>query len=267
MSEAGTPIPEAEKTLIEQTGDVPDTVIPAEPIVEAPIEEAAAEGPAVEAAVAAQPEKPKRKPWYQERIDGLAAEKNKAKAEAEEFRLKLAELAPPSGEEVPSLKPEQIQGLIRQEAAKMVQADKAKARNVGFLNAGVKEFGQEDFTEKCNLIASMGAGDSAEFMQIITDPDIVPDGHKVVAALADNPDEAQRILSLEPLKMAGALAKFASAAAPKPAAPVSRAPTPIKPTGGSAKATAPEDTDEITAWMAKRNAGARMTPGGKPNTH
>lgn len=264
MSEAGTPAPEAEKTLIEQSGDVPETVIPAEPVVDAPIEEEAPEAPA-EAPIEAKAAK--RTPWYQVRLNQMAEQRDHEKAARIALEAKLAEIAPPEGGEAAAIKPEALQPLIEQRARAIVQAEKARDRNQGFLTAGVKEFGQEDFTEKCNMVASMGAGDSAEFMQIITDPDIVPDGHKVVAALADNPDEAQRILSLEPMKMAGALARFASTSAPKPAAPLSKAPAPIKTVGGSAKAATPDDNEPYPVWLAKRNATARTTPGGKPNTH
>jgi len=112
----------------------------------------------------------------------------------------------------------------------------------------------------------MGFGDRADFMEIVTDPDIIPDGHKVLSALAADPDEARKIAKLPPAKMAAALVRY-QANMKQPEKPISSAPAPIKPIGGTAKPSIPADTDDIAAWMAKRNATARTTAGGKPNTH
>ncbi len=100
-------------------------------------------------------------------------------------------------------------------------------------------------------------------MQLITDPEIIPDGHKVVAALAANPEEATRILSLDGLRMAAAPTKFASTAKP-PEKPISKAPEPIKPIGGTVKASEPNENQSMKEWMANRNKTARLSAGGKP---
>lgn len=261
MSEVGTP--EASPSLIEQDGAVVETVIPPEPVEPVDPEP---EAPETAAAAPAEPEKPKVKPWFQERIDKLTREKHEEKTARAALEARLAELAPEQGEKQ-TFDPANFDTLVKQEAARQIAAEKTKERGQGFVNAGVKEYGDGGFTEKCNMVAAMGAGDSPEFMAIITDPEIIPDGHKVVAALADNPEEAQRILALEPIKMAAALTRFANAAPPKAPAALSSAPAPIKPVGGSAKASAPEDTDDMKAWIAKRNATARTTAGGQANRH
>ena len=261
MSEVGTPAPEAP---IEQDGAIPKTFTPAEP-VENPDPEPEAPAPAAEAAPA-EAEKPKVKPWFQDRIDKLTREKHEERQRVVALEAKLAEFAPEQPERQ-TFDPANFDSLVKQEASRQIAAEKTKERGQGFLNAGVKDYGGDAFTEKCNMVAAMGAGDSPEFMQLITDPEIIPNGHKVVAALADNPEEAQRILSLEPIKMAAALTRFANAAPPKAPAALSSAPAPIKPVGGSAKASTPEDTDDIKTWLAKRNASARTTAGGQANRH
>ena len=261
MSEVGTPAPEAP---IEQDGAIPETFTPAEP-VENPDPEPEAPAPAAEAAPA-EAEKPKVKPWFQDRIDKLTREKHEERQRVVALEAKLAEFAPEQLERQ-AFDPANFDSLVKQEASRQIAAEKTKERGQGFLNAGVKDYGGDAFTEKCNMVAAMGAGDSPEFMQLITDPEIIPNGHKVVAALADNPEEAQRILSLEPIKMAAALTRFANAAPPKAPAALSSAPAPIKPVGGSAKASTPEDTDDIKTWLAKRNASARTTAGGQANRH
>lgn len=250
MSGTGTPEAEVPVTLVEQDGSVPETVIPAEPVVEAL--EAEPEAPAAEAAPA-KPSKPAKKPWFQERIDELTRQRRDAERERDELKAKIpAEEAEPA-----AFDPKNFDALVKEEAIRLNAAEKTKARTKGWWDAGAKEFGGEVFNDKCATVAAMGAGDSPEFMQIITDPDVIPDGHKVVAALADNPDEAQRILGLPPIQMAAALTRFGATATVKAAEkPLSSAPAPIKPIGGSAKASEPSDADDIKTWAAKRNAQA-----------
>lgn len=254
MSEAGKAaepvIPET--SSIQQDGAIPETVVPAEEKQETPPEvpaepEKPAETPPAE-------EKPKRVPWYQDRINQLTRQKNEEKQRAEALQAEIAALKPAEGAEQPKpFDPKQFEQLIDQAAERKVLQQQAISRQKGFLEAGNREFGAQDFMEKCNEVAALGAGDSADFMQFITDPDIVPEGHKVLAALADQPEEAQRILAMPPIKMAGALARFA-ATAKVPEKQISKAPPPIKPIGGTAKSSTPNDNEPIGEWMAKRRA-------------
>ncbi len=255
MSDPGQP---ESPTLIQQDGAIPETVVPAdaEPAPEAPVEapdakEAAAEAPA-------EPVKPKRTPWYQDRINTLTRQRGEEKAERERLEKVMADLKNPQRDDAPRddtplLRPEQFEQLIEKRAEALVARREFENRSKSWIEAGNKEFGPGEFMEKCNEVAALGAGDSAEFMSLITDADIIPDGHKIIAALADNPEEAQRILSLDPVRMAAALAKF-SATAKAPEKKISQAPAPIKPIGGTAKASAPSDDEPIQSWMQKRRA-------------
>jgi len=254
MSEQGKPA-EAEapeSTLIQQDGAIPETVIPAEEKPEtAPETEAE---PEKSAEAPAEPEKPKRKPWYQDRIDQLTRQKNEERQARERAEAELAAHKPKSeGEEGQNFDPKQFEQVIEQRAQALVTQREAQSRTKTFIEAGNKEFGASDFMDKCNEVAALGAGDSVEFMQIITDPDLIPDGHKLIAALADHPEETQQILAMPPLKMAAALTRFASTAK-QPEKQISKAPAPIKPIGGTAKASAPNDNEPIQDWMAKRRA-------------
>lgn len=265
MSETGTPIPDPkpETTLVEQTGNLPETTeLPPEP-AETPEETP----PAAEAAPEkpAEPVKPKRTPWYQERINQLTAQKTHERTAREAAEAKLAALGTkPDAEQPAPFKPEQFEQLIDQRANAIVAQREVERRSRGFLEAGEKEFGREGFQEKCNEVAALGAGDSREFMQLVTDPDIMPDGPKVIAALADHPEEAQRILAMDPLKMAAALTRFATTMK-EPEKKISNAPPPIKPVGGTAKASEPSDTMPMSQWLELRNKTARTSAGGKPN--
>lgn len=266
MSNPGTEAEQPSPTLIEQAGDLPETVTQAEPIEEAP-EQPEAEKPAVEAAQ--ESEKPKRTPWYQTRIDEITKARREAERKASELEARLAKLET-SDEADPSapIKPENFEALIEQRAEQIIARRAYEQRSKGWFNAGVKEYTADRFNQACADVAAMGAGDSPAFMQIITDPDIIQDGHKIVMSLAENPDEAERILSFkdDPTKLAAALTKFAVTASTKPPeTPISKAPAPIRPIGGAAKSTVPSDADDIRDWMAKRNQTARTTAGGQAN--
>ena len=254
MSDPGAAAPaigEAAPTLIEQPGDIPATVEPVTEELEAPADEAA---PAAEA-ISGDPPKPKIKPWFQTRIDELTRQKHEERRQREELAAQLEALQKPADGRPPAPTPETYKRDVETAAAAIVAQKEATTRNQAFLQAGNKDFGPEEFTEKCNVVASLGAGDSPEFMKIITDPDIIPDGHKIVAALADQPEEAHRILSLEPVKMAAALTRFASQAKPTDK-PLSQAPKPITPIGGSAKSSGLSDNMDTKAWMAERQKTA-----------
>ncbi len=252
MSEPGQAA-EPESTLIQQDGAIPETVIPAEEKPEASAEVEAEPEKAAEAPP--EPEKPKRKPWYQDRIDQLTRQKTEEKQARERVEAELARFKTPDAEtEQKPFDPQQFEQLIDQRAeAKMAQRE-AQTRTKAFIEAGNKDFGSAEFMDKCNEVAALGAGDSPEFMAIITDPDLIPDGHKLIAALADHPEDAQHILSLPPLKMAAALAKFSNTAKPAEKQ-ISKAPAPIKQIGGTSKGSSiPSDSDSTKEWMAKRKA-------------
>src|SRR5690348_10352048 len=247
--------PPPEPTLIEQAGAIPDTVVPVEPVEPEP------EAPALE--VMPEPEvvedKPKaKKPWF---IDQIAENKRRAalaEQQVAELKARLAvEEAAKAKSETPtptSLTREQYERDVKAEALRQVQAERYQARSQTWLNNGVKEYGMEAFNERCDLLAAMGASDKPDFMEVILDPDIIPDGHKVVAQLAEKPEEAQRILAMpSPVQRAAALVKF-SMTIPAEKKQISNAPKPISPIGGTAKQSAPSETDDIKTWVAKRNA-------------
>src|SRR5580698_9337157 len=74
-----------------------------------------------------------------------------------------------------------------------------------------------DFDDRSAFVAAMAAS-LPELREALA---AVPDGHRVVASLADNPDEAVEILKLRGTKLGTALGSYsarsrAAAAAPKP---------------------------------------------------
>jgi hypothetical protein len=95
------------------------------------------------------------------------------------------------------------------------------ATQMGALIArGQAEF--PDFNDRSAFVATV-AGNLDELRQAIGG---MPDGHRVVAALADDPDEAARILPLRGTKLGTAIGQFAATKAKPPAAVAPPAPKP-----------------------------------------
>lgn len=212
--------------------------------------------------------KPKKKlPWELRRIHEETNKRREAEKRAEELAAELEKIKKGGGTDAPAAtETPDIDTLVNQRAQQLAQQQEFTKRVSEWGNKGVAEFGAEDFNNACNIVASLGDDRQvAIFREIITDPDAVEDGHKVVMALAENPEEAERILSLPPVKQALALNKLA-AKVNKPATPapkpISKAPPPVTPIGGKTQVSSRLDdpevpmekfADELLKTLAKRN--------------
>lgn len=216
-----------------------------------------------------EPEPPKiKKSAFQSRVDALTIQRDKA-LRREEEALQQAELykamadgkgAPPLEDGTPAPQPKtfgsqaEFDKAVREHASTLAAQELAKGRTDKLLASGNTEY--KDFTERCNAVAALGAGDRPDFMQIVTDPDVITNGSKIIALLAEKPDEAARILGLPSLQMAAALVKFeaenSKAATPKP---LSSLPAPIKPIDGQSRGNEePSDKDSMPEYARKYHA-------------
>jgi hypothetical protein len=207
-------------------------------------------------------DKPEKKtPWFVERIAKQREELARERQQREELNARLAALEQQQqGQQNPDQQQQQrppteaeLQKMVWDKAAQIAEAQAYQSKLVSFDNAGRKDF--PDFVDRCNTIASLGAAENPVFMQAVTSMD---DGHKVVAQLAENPQKAMEILSLPPVAMAVALARYAqSTPAPKPP-PVSTAPKPVKPISGAAKVdpdlTKASDSEWYRQWVKQQGA-------------
>lgn len=206
--------------------------------------------------------------WAIKRINDETNRRKDVERQLEEARRSSA--AAPSGQEQQpdnrAAAPANTDDDVERRAAALLDQRALQNRVNAWAEAGNRDF-KDDFNERCNLVASMGP--PPEFMTIVTDPDIVKEGHKVVAELADDPEEAQRILSLPPVKMAIELARIGERVS-KPAAPapkpISKIPAPVSPVGGQPKTTTALDdpeanqddwSKEYAAMMAAKLKGKR----------
>ena len=106
----------------------------------------------------------------------------------------------------------------------------------------------QDFDDRSGYVVAL-ASNMDELRDAIAG---MPDGHRVVAALADDPDEAARILALRGTRLGRAIGEFAAKAA-KPAA----APTPPPPKPPAADPTT-DDALPMRDWSAAMNSRDRQ---------
>jgi hypothetical protein len=194
----------------------------------------------------------------QRRMAKLTARVSAQQAELEQLRRGQPQPQQRQGE--PQLTQEQ-QAYVDQRVAAEVARTATQERAKAFHAAG--EALHQDWKERCASLMEMGA--DAQLAELLVE---IPDGAKVAGALADNPEELERIAGLKTERArAIALGKYAAtlAASAVPrrgaAANLSRAPAPIRPIGNApARAEFNEFTasaDELAEYYAKQAMDAR----------
>jgi hypothetical protein len=148
-------------------------------------------------------------------------------------------------------------GQFTQDEATARQIDQ-RAKEVADVNA---------YNDRANEIYKAGKGsfkdfdgDLAQFKEaglplsreFVEAADHVGDAHKLIHHLAQNIDEAERIMSLPPHKIGVALAKI-KIEEPKAPVKVSKAPEPIKPINGKAKAELRDEDMPIAEYMKRED--------------
>jgi hypothetical protein len=153
--------------------------------------------------------------------------------------------------------PEELERLIDARAETKAATAAVQARVAAFHETGRAAF--PDWTERCQSLMQMGA--DPQFAELLVE---TSDGAKVAAALADEPEEMERIAGLKSDRArAIALGRFAATLSDKPA-PVQRtsqAPAPIRPIGGSTRTVFNEYTataEQLTEHYSREAMKARM---------
>jgi len=245
-------------------GVVAPSVAPEETQQAPVVVEQAEESAAPETQEADSPPKEDKAPpkWATKRINELTRDKYRERAQREMLETRLAEIeqrlqAQPTDADTqdrlqPQGQPQSQAELLRQAEARVAFDMKC---NEAF-KAGTKEF--PDFEDALGNLKMVGI--DANALSVIVEAD---EPHKVLKALGDDPDEAQRILSLPPVAMARAIGRLeAEMAKPKPNARQSNAPAPITPVSArSASVHALSDEADMKSWLAARNAQVK----GRPN--
>jgi hypothetical protein len=194
--------------------------------------------------------------WTIKRINEVTGQKYKAIARAEAAEARAAEYerrlqALESGQPAESYT-QQPQGsqpthdqILRQAESRVAFDMKC---NEAF-KAGTKEF--DDFEDALSNLKMVGI--DANALGVIVEAD---EPHKVLRYLGQDPDEATRILSLNPVAMARAIGALeVRLSQPKPTPAQSKAPAPISPVSArSASSTGLGDELSMAEWIKRRNA-------------
>jgi hypothetical protein len=199
-------------------------------------------------------------PWFQRRIDALTREKSEtirqATAIAEENRqLREALQAKTNGEQKPEEQQRQPQRPVPEPDVESRAAQIAAQREFDRSCNEIYSKGKEayaDFDDSLKSFANLG-GLTPQFIEATME---AGDAHVLLQTLAQDMDEASRIMALSPTRQAVALAKVATKlqAAPK----TSSAPPPIRSigSGGTSVEKDPEKMP-MKEWLAWREKGLK----------
>lgn len=197
-----------------------------------------------------QQEKPKND-WVQRRIDQLTREKHEEKRQREALEQQLQQYRQPADTTQQPQQRQMSADDVRAEAKRLIQQEKFDDACNKVFDAGKTEF--PDWDSSLRTFQMLG-GASPEFLEAVTAMDA---GHKVLHHLGQNPETAERLLSLPPLRMALELARLESTVGQAKPKPVSNAPAPINPIGGRSAPVEPEEfasAAEQIAWWKKHGS-------------
>lgn len=199
------------------------------------------------AAKEAEDKKTKTQERIQKRIDKEVAEKKRLAEENAELKRKL-EAKAVEGET--TLTEEDVNTRAETLAAQRI----AERDFINSCNRLAEAAEKKDklFPKKMEAMAEEIGKLPGHMIGILDDLD---NGGDVLAHLTDNVEEAEKIYSMSPAKMAVELTKLSVKIVPKKEQKqISKVPDPINAVQGSAKANgAPKDTDNMDDWIAKRN--------------
>jgi hypothetical protein len=182
---------------------------------------------------------------FEKRISRMAFEKRQAEKNARALQERLDRL---EGKAPPLPKDEEVAQLVEQRAAEMAKIAAYNEKANTIYKAGMNEY--PDFELKLKDLRELG-GISPEFVEAA---DEAGDAHKIIAYLSRNLDEAERVMQMPPHKMGAALGKIGNRLVALAAAkPQSKAPAPIKPIGGKAKAELSDDNMSIDEFMKRED--------------
>ena len=206
-----------------------------------------------------------KKPWFLKRIDDLTRDKWEARRERDALQAELAALkttkpAPAAdGQAATSssrLAEEQLREKIRQEtlieAQLAAQVEEFNAKCNAVYKAGKTEY--DDFEEVLNKGFAQIGGLKVPLVEAVLEAGDAAE--RILYELAKDPDEADRLQKLPPVRLGAAVAKLAAKLSKPKAERVTSAGEPVKPAirAGVGRATN-ADPEKMTTkeWMAWRD--------------
>lgn len=198
-------------------------------------------------------EEPKRKPWFQQRIDELTREKHEARRQAEQLAGYLRQIQ--QGQQVPQQQDgtQPPPGYVPASEVERIAARQLEAARFNEACNEIADHGEATFKDFQTAVANFQSigGPPPALLEAVTALG-KEDGARVYYELGTNPDEAMRLARLSPARMAVEVAKMA--AKPAPTRPVSKVPPPIAPiSAGRAEAGGEPDAarnpDAYAKWF------------------
>jgi len=174
------------------------------------------------------PEEPPKKEegkWYIDVITGLRHNVREKGEKLEALEKENAELK--AGKKVEQLPDAEIQ----RRAQILAETNRFNEKCNKIAEQGKESFpGFDAALANLSAVGALGANSNPAFLQTVAE---LPEAHKLLHHLGNNPDEAARINSLPPVKMAIELAKIEAKITTMQAKPTSKAPPPITPVTGT----------------------------------
>ena len=210
------------------------------------IEQTANDEPELDSA----PDEPTEQDKVQKRIDKAIYEKHQARRELEQAKAEAAELRARFEQGESYQKPsDDIQALVKQEAARMKDEENFNAACNKTHAEGIKEFGQS-FDKAMQNLGLVGM--PREFLELVSEADY---GARILSHLGGDLDEAERIAALSPVRMARELTKLDIKLGSQKVKQVSKAPPPITPVSGKSggsKSPAEMTDAEYSKWRKSK---------------
>lgn len=179
--------------------------------------------------------KPEAPPEAERRYHRLTARLNTLSRERDELAARLVQLEQARQQQPGPMDPN-VQAHIQAEAQRLVAAQARNEHIRTFHEKGAETY--PDWEQKTSNLMAMGADPG--FAELLIE---LPQGHKVAASLADEPDELDRIVQIKTERgRAIALGQYAQRISNRPVRPVSKAPTPPPTVEGRAAPTFDETT-------------------------
>lgn len=252
----------------------PAAEAPAAPAAAPPAEPAAAPAGSEPAAASGAPEDQpgvQLPPWVKPRLGQLSREKHELNRRLQELEARINNGQPagtpaPSGE--PAAAPAAMNGhggapmnndQVQQAAAQMLAVQTFNKNCTDLYNKGKEEVpGFEQSIENFKMLGGL-----EQHLPLVEAVTALPGGHKVLAHLGQNLEEAMRVTSLPPMQMVMEIARLEQKLGQAPAAPrPSNAPAPINPLTSVAAPAAPgpddkgkfKDQVEYRAWRKAQRA-------------
>lgn len=143
---------------------------------------------------------------------------------------------------------------------KIAERETAQAR-ADLIAAGVKEMTAAVWDQKTETLRDMGALAAPGFLDALFD---IPEAPRLVAYLADEPDELAALLAKSPTKMATAMGRMAERLSVETPKQISKVAAPVR-TVGPGRVAPPPDVTKMTAkeYIAFREKTAPKHLGGR----